>query len=360
MYTTRLATIRSLLLDQHIDAALISSPANLYYLSGFACLSPEELEALAVITKKNVYLLSSPLYAENSEAYHPGVIVKKTSAKASYTDLIAQIVKEEQITSLGVEEHNLTVEEYRELLEHHMPLTDMHLRLLRLRKDKEEIDRMQQACAIGDKAFEHVLNIIKPGITEEELALELELFVRKQHATLSFPSIIAFGAHASTPHHVSGKTILKNNQCILMDFGIKVDEYCSDMTRTVFVGKPTEEEKKVYNTVKEAQQLAIDYIQKYTTQTKASEADKIARDHIVNAGYPTFEHTLGHGIGLQVHEAPSLSTYSKDVLNNGMVFSVEPGIYLKNNMGVRIEDLMAIYDNQAILLTHSSKELIII
>lgn len=359
---TPLSILHSLLIDQQLDAALLSSSSNIYYLSGFVCISPEEQEAFVLVTRQHAYLFVSQLSSIDAHNYAKGLIIRKTSREKSFEQLIADVVKEEKIGTIGIEEHNLTVAEYRDLSDYNVKLEHMNLRLLRIRKNTKEIAAIEKACAIGDKAFDHVLSIIKPGITEEDLAVELELFVKKHHASLSFPSIIAFESHAAVPHHITGKTLLQKNQCILMDFGVKVDEYCSDMTRTVFFGQPTNEEKKVYNTVKEAQEKSIHYVT--TTMTKegklpASQIDQQARDYITNKGYADFPH-CSHGIGLEIHEAPSLSTYSKDTIANGMVFSIEPGIYMKNHMGVRIEDLMVVEHGQARLLTHSSRELIVI
>lgn len=355
----RLAKIRSFLVGQQAQAMLISSPSNLYYLAGFVCLSPTEREAYVLVTPKAAYLITSPLYAGDGDQFSKDIILKTTESSFSFADIVDLICKDEHIKTIGIEDHNLTVNEYHELLDKKLSLVPIYLRGLRMKKTIQEIAAVEKACQIGDEAFTFTMQKIKQGITEKELATELEIFVRKQGADMSFPTIIGFGEHAAIPHHVTTNYQLQTNNFVLMDFGIKFDNYCSDMTRTVYVGKPSEEEKRIYQTVLDAQQKAIDYILNQE-KISAAEADSIARKHIISAGFPSFPHTLGHGIGLEVHEAPSLSTYSKDVLSEGMIFSIEPGIYVSKQTGVRIEDLMVIDDKGPRLLTKSPRELIII
>lgn len=358
MFAQRIERIRTLLKEKGVDAFLVTSPTNLTYLSGFVCLSPSEREAYILITTKSACILTTPLYAEEMNTNDFSLII--LSAKNPLSSVIKSVLEKESLETLGFEEDDIKFFEYERLAKKDIPLVPLHLNDLRTIKDAKEIEKIAHACAIGDKAFEHVLGFIKPGITEQELALELELFIRKQNATLSFPSIIAFGEHAAVPHHQTNSRILKKNEFVLLDFGVKYESYCSDMSRTVYVGTPSTEEKHLYETVHAAQQLAIEYIEKYTIKSSASQADNIARDYIVKQNFPSFPHSLGHGIGLEVHESPSLSPYSQDTLQQGMVFSIEPGIYLEKKAGVRIEDLMVIESNTARLLTTSSRKLIIL
>ena len=360
-YTARINKIRNILSQNGIDAIFATSAANLTYLSGFIPLSPTEREAYLFITKKSASILTSPLYAQ--EVNTSDFSLKLLSGKQSLSVHMQEIIKNESVKSVGFEEDDLKFFEYEGLAKKDIPLIAMRLDGLRVRKDTEEIAYIAKACAIGDLAFTHVLSIITPGITETDIALELELFVRKQRATLSFPSIVAFGKQAAVPHHVTGETTVKKDEFVLLDFGVKVHGYCSDMSRTVFVGSPTNKQKHMYETVRVAQEKAIEYISSGHAEEKsihAATADKIARDYITSHGFPSFPHSLGHGIGLEVHEEPSLSPYSKDVLENDMVFSVEPGIYLPGQAGIRIEDLLVIETAKPRLLTNAPKELIVI
>jgi Xaa-Pro aminopeptidase len=354
-FLSRVKKIRTILQEKNIDSILITSPDNLTYLSGFTYLSPTEREAYILITKKSAYIFTSALYAEEMNTKDFSLIL--LSAQNPLTTAIAAILKKESLTTLGFEEDDVRFAEYERLAKKEIPLVPVHLFALRVEKDSDEIAAIEEACTIGDKTFDYILSKIKPGMSEEDIALEMELFIRRQHAILSFPSIVAFGEGAAVPHHQTGKRILQQNEFVLLDFGVKVDGYCSDMSRTIFFGKPTDKQKHIYETVRIAQEKAIEYIQA-NKQAQAAEADKIARDYITQQGYPSFPHSLGHGIGLEVHESPSLSPYAKDQLIQGMVFSVEPGVYITGKAGVRIEDLMVIESTGARLLTKSSRELI--
>lgn len=202
-------------------------------------------------------------------------------------------------------------------------------------------------------------------MSEKEIALEMEMYIRKQGGMLSFPTIVAFRENSAVPHHMTNGKRLKSNDIVLLDFGIEIDNYCSDMTRTIFIGEPTAEQKKVYQTVIEAQEKAVSYLTSNLVPRlsnsqilKTSSVDKAARDYIVTRGYPSIPHSLGHGIGIEVHEAPTLSPRSEETFSNGMVFSIEPGIYLPGKFGVRIEDLFAIQNGNLLQLTNAPKNLI--
>lgn len=358
MFSDRIIKVRNLLQEKGIDAFLVSAPMNLTYLSGFVCLSPTEREAYILVTQKSAYIITNSLYAEEVNNKDFSVIL--LSSHKPLSTAISDVLKNESLETLGFEEDDLKFYEYERLSKQDIPLIPWHLANLRTIKDKKEIEKIAEACAIGDKAFEYILKVIKPGMSEEDLAVELELFIRKQHATLSFPSIIAFGENAAVPHHQTSARTLKKNEFVLLDFGVQYRSYCSDMSRTVFVGIPTDEEKHMYYTVLKAQQRAIDYILSEETNSIAEKADKLARDFLIENKFPSFPHSLGHGIGLEVHEAPSLSPYSKSLLENGMVFSVEPGLYVSGTCGIRIEDLMVIEPGKTRLLTKAPRELILL
>lgn len=250
---------------------------------------------------------------------------------------------------------------------------------LRVIKKPKEIQAIERACQLGDKTFKYILKKIKPGITEKQLAFEIEFFIKKNGADISFPPIVAFGANSSIPHHKTSNKQLATRELVLLDFGVKLNNYCSDMTRVVFFAKANPKQKKIYQIVLEAQECALEYLSRRKTprgwpasqrgepnglprggEIKAKEVDKVARDYIINAGFPTIPHGLGHGVGLEVHEPPRLSPKSKDILKPGMVFSIEPGIYLPGKFGVRLEDLVVLEKSGPRLLTNSSKELLVI
>lgn len=230
-------------------------------------------------------------------------------------------------------------------------------------KNPQEILLIEQACKLGDKTFDYILGKIKPGVTEKQIALGIMRFIRKNKAKLSFKPIVAFGKNSVAPHHRANDTKLKKGDIVLLDLGAKLNDYCSDMTRTVFMGKATSKQKKIYHTVLEAQQKAIEQLNNETMKQslkgiRASKIDSIARSYIISKGYPPMPHSLGHGVGKKVHEAPKLSPKSKKYLRENMVFSVEPGIYIAELGGIRIEDLVVLEKTGPRLLTNSPKHLI--
>lgn len=356
---SRLSNLHKLLAKQSLDAALISSPFNILYLTNFSHFYHTEREAFLLITKKNRYIFTDGRYTEAVKKHITNFQLVEISARNPFENLIKNIIKKEKIISLGIETNNITVAEHKKIAPHVKNLRHFDLTELRITKDKEEITAIKKACDLGDKTFAFILEKLKPGITEKEVAFEMESFIRKNGAEISFNAIVAFGKNTAFPHHKTGNDRLKNNDTILLDFGVKYENYCSDMTRTIFFGKASPEQKRVYTTVLTAQQKAIEYLQENVkNQIPLSGIDKIARDYIIGHNFPSFPHSLGHGIGLQDHEPHPLSPKSKEIVKNGMVFSIEPGIYLTDFIGVRIEDLFAIQDYKVIQLTHSPKTLI--
>ncbi len=339
----------------------ITSPSNLTYFSGFIPLDISEREAYICITPKHAYIFTSALYSAEVKTYVTDYELIEISAQNTFSKQFTQIIHTEKLNHVGFEENNVTYAEFMKLKKDQIPFYPTDISHLRIRKDTEEISHITNACAIGDSAFSSLLEKIHVGITEEEVAFELELFMRKQKAIPSFPTIVAFGANAAIPHHVTGKTMLQKNEFILLDFGVRYQRYCSDMSRTIFFGKPTKKQIEMYHAVLNSQQQAITYLEDQWQQKKeiiASEVDKISRSYLLKHGYPSFPHSLGHGIGIQVHESPSISPYSSQRLQQGMVFSIEPGIYDVGSVGIRIEDLVTLEKNSVSLLTKAPRHLI--
>ncbi|MEX2007335.1 MAG: M24 family metallopeptidase [Candidatus Levyibacteriota bacterium] len=219
----------------------------------------------------------------------------------------------------------------------------------------DKTSSIKKACQITDQTFKYALEKIKTGITEKELAGEINKSIRKQGARLAFRTIVAFGKSAFEIHHKPTNIKLTRNQFVLLDFGAKFNGYCADMSRTVVFGKATGEQKKIYNAVLIAQEKAIKVIK---PNCKTYEIDKVARDYIFKKGFNPIPHSLGHGVGKKVHEKPRISPMSPDILKIGDIFTIEPGIYIKNFGGVRIEDVLILQKGRARALTHSPKHLI--
>lgn len=226
-------------------------------------------------------------------------------------------------------------------------------------KDKHEIETIAIAEKIGDDAFSYVLDIMHTGMTEREIALELEMHMKKNGADdLSFTTIAASGVRSCMPHGAASGKVIEKGDFLTLDFGCVYKGYCSDMTRTVVFGTPSDEQVSVYNAVLKAQTAALDGL---FLGIACADADKIARDVIKSEGYEgKFTHSLGHSVGVEIHESPNFSPKSDGVLQNGNVMSVEPGIYIDGWGGVRIEDLIAVSDNRIINLSNSPKGLIVL
>ncbi len=356
MFEARIKKLRELIGEEKLDAVLISSVSNISYLTGFTNFSKEEREAYIFIGKDFAYIITDARYSEAVKKQVPHLTLFERSHKNPTKNLFKKHQKE--IKKLGIEEDNLTVVEHRVFKKHFKNIKHFEVSHLRSIKSKDEISKIEKACRIGDLAFDHILKKITAGITEKELAGKLENFIKEKGGEFSFPPIVAFGKNSSVPHHQTGDVkLIGDGEFVLLDFGVKFENYCSDMTRTVFFGKPSDKQKEIYQTVWAAQQKAVDFVNstvKSGKEIKATDVDKVARDYIISKGYPTIPHSLGHGIGLEVHEHPSLSPKSKETLKEGMVFSIEPGIYVPNFGGVRIEDLFVLQKGDLKKMTNVS------
>ena len=336
------------------DAKLISSAKNITYLTNISFFSETEREVYLIISKNKKIIITARRYSEEVRKKTKGFEVIDSGALNFIANETGRFFKNEKIKSLGYEENNLTVSEFK-ILEKKIKMIPIDLRGLREIKSDEEIRNIKKACKIGDSAFNFILSKLMKGVTEREIADEFEDYFKSKNAGSSFQPIVAFGKNSSVPHHQSNNTKLRKNQIVLLDFGVKVNGYCSDMTRTVFFGSADSEFKRMHQTVLDAQQSAINTIK---DGIKASNIDKAARDFIIKNGYPDIIHSVGHGIGLEIHESPSLSPKSKDIIKNNMVFSIEPGIYLNEYGGVRIEDLVLVRPTKAELISKAKRSLI--
>ena len=365
MFEQRLKIVKEKLIKEKLDGVLISSVANITYLTGYANFSEGERESYLIITKDQQIIITDGRYSEAVKKQVPHFTLFERGYSNQTEDLLKKLKK--QINILAIEEDSLTVAEYKLVKKHYKNIKHFEIGSIRSLKSDEEIRKIQEASKIGDLAFQHILKHIKIGVSEKEIARKLESFIKEKGAEFSFPAIVAFGKNAAIPHHHTGQTVLgpksslgREGQFVLLDFGVKVENYCSDMTRTVFFGKPDSKQKKMYETVLMAQQKAVEFINssiKSGKQIISAEVDKAARDYIISQGFPSIPHSLGHGIGLDVHEHPHISQKSKEILKEGMVFSIEPGIYIPEFGGVRIEDLYVLEGKGLKQITNSPKRL---
>lgn len=366
MFEKRIKKLREKLLEEKLEAVLISSVANITYLTGYSNFFKEERDGYLLITKDGNYILTHSIYSKSLDGKIPNFKVIEISRREPPEKVMQKILQNAN-AQIGIEEHDLKVYEYKKLLNIFKNLKNFDFKVKRSIKDKEEIELIAKACKIGDEVFSGILKKIKLGISEKKLAFEIDRLIKKEGDDSSFRTIAAFGKNASFPHHESGQDKLNKGEFVLMDFGVKFKNYCSDMTRTVFFGKVTQKHREIYEVVLEAQNRAVDFINscmKSGRRVKAKDVDKAAREYIISKGYPSIPHSLGHGVGLEVHEDPHLSPKSKDILKEGMVFSIEPGIYLpagRQGMpdfgGVRIEDLYVLEEKGLRQITNAPKNL---
>lgn len=360
----RLQSLRTLLKKQNLDGIVVSSLPNIAYLTGYAGFSMQDRDAFLLVTYNSQYLFTHGIYMEDVKRKVKHFTLLPITRETPISTAIKNAVAKDAIKKLGFEAFDLKVSEYKRLIEQIdesiLQSTDVVAKQ-RLYKSSDEINAIKKACSLGDEAFAYIQSEITVGITESELAAKLDFFIKSNGAENSFPTIVAFEENAAHPHHMPTKRELANNEYVLLDFGVLLDNYCSDMTRTISFGKPSDEKKKIYDAVKDAQEKAIGYITTQLLEKKpvyAKAADTIAREVLLSKHFPSMPHSLGHGIGLEVHEAPRLTPSTEETLTEGMVFSIEPGIYLPGECGVRIEDLFAIQDNKLVPLTHASRELL--
>lgn len=342
-----------------LDGILISSPANIIYFTRYSGFSNVEREAFLLVFKRKKIIITDSRYSEEVKSNALGFKVLEIPA-GKFLKESSQILKNLKIKTLGFEEDNLTFSEYN-LLKKFVKLTPLNLSNLRILKSKKEIENIKLACKIADQEFQFIIKELKLGVSEKEIAEKIISFIKSLGADISFYPIIAFGKHSSVPHHLSGTTKLKQNQIVLLDFGVKINNYCSDMTRTVFFGSASAEFKRIHQTVLDAQKKTIQFLKSSIINHKSitgRDIDAVARKYIKSSGYPNIIHSVGHGIGIEVHESPHLSPTSKDRIIQGMVFSIEPGIYITGYGGVRIEDLVAVTKKGLELISHSNREII--
>ncbi len=343
-------------IDSNIDAVLISSDVNRRYFTGM-----KSSAGFVLAFKEKAYLLIDFRYIEKAKSVVTNCeVVLMTSVKKQVNELL----KKHNAKVMAVESEVVTISElnnYKKCFEvSEIDTTDSlskAIRDLRSVKSKEEIEKIQKAQKIAEKAFDNVLNFIKPGVTEKEIALQLDFYMLKNGAeALSFETIALAGKRTSLPHGVPSDAVVKDGDFVLMDYGAVFDGYHSDMTRTICVGKPSEEMKEVYEIVLKAQKEAIS---KICAGVKGCDMDKISRDIITKNGYGDyFGHSLGHGVGVEIHEFPNLSPMSEYKLKENNVVTVEPGIYIPEKFGVRIEDFVVVNKNGCYNLTNTIKQLI--
>jgi len=337
---SRIKNIYAKLQKQNLDGLIVSSQANITYLTKFT-----SRDAYLLLSQKgNVYFIDSR-YTEAAKIGLKSIAVIE-KINGSVFKIIADACKNFGFKRVGFEERGLAFGEYKKIkegLDKTIVLVPTHnlIEDLRQIKNKEELEKIKKATWITVKALEFIKNFISPGKREIEVAAELEHFIRYNGASGSaFEIIVASGPNSSFPHHMTSQRKIKNNEPVLVDIGIDYLGYKSDLTRVFFLGKINSLIRSIYAIVFKAQRLAITQIK---PRVSINKVDAAARQYITERGYGGFfAHSLGHGIGLEVHETPQISTRENNTLKTGMIFTVEPAIYLPNKFGIRLEDMVLV------------------
>ncbi|TDM13155.1 aminopeptidase P family protein [Macrococcus lamae] len=345
--------VNQLLEQKNLDAIVVLSPHNRRYLSLFTGSS-----GALVISRDKRFLVTDFRYTvQAAEQAGEFEVVKQSGG---LLDSVAEVIKTISAETVGFEGDLITYQQFAKLKQT-MDLVDIggEIEQIRMIKEPFEIDLIQKAADIADETYEHILKFVRAGMTEMEVNNEIEMFMRKNGASgSSFETIVASGHRGALPHGVATNKVINNGEMITLDYGAIYQGYISDITRSFAIGDPGEEMKKVYDIVLKSQVTALETVKPGMT---GAEADAIARNIIKDAGYgDNFGHSLGHGIGLEVHEGPGLSSNSDIKLQKNMCVTLEPGIYVEGLGGVRIEDDVIVTETALKRFTHSTKDLIIL
>ena len=350
----KLQWLRNKMSSLDMQGIIISNPVNIKYLTNI------NAEGTLIINPKENIFITDGRYIEHVH-----------SILTLYDEIIVYNINDVSMDdyenffmfceNVGFEENYITYAKYKEYIRkfkiNNFVETEYIIEKQRMIKDDDELSSIIKACNVTDDCFKHIINYIKPGMTEKQIAKEIENYYTQNAEGLSFETIVASGENSSKPHAVPTDRKIQEKDIITIDMGCKVNGYCSDMTRTIFVGEPTEEMKKVYDLVLNNQKFALD---QYKDGANARQITKMVESNFkLNGGYDLI-HSLGHGVGLEIHELPYMSYRFDTMLRENMVVTDEPGIYIPGKFGIRIEDTVQITKFGCISLTNSEKNYIII
>ncbi len=347
--------LRAVMAEKQIPALLVSQIDNVQWATGFS-----GSNGFLFITPTEQRFVTDSRYTLQAQEQVPGVPIAIYDSKMDANEFLAKQASEMGLRQIGFEADAITYSSHRKLAEKFngtqlIPIEEIFPDL-RMVKTSEEIEKTREACKLADACFDHVRRMIQAGVTEFDIGLDIEFFFRRNGADLAFPPIVVSGKRSARPHGRASEKKLERGDFLTLDFGAKLDDYCSDITRTVVIGEATDRHREVYQTVLASQLAALDAMR---PGVKASEVDRIAREAMGDyAAY--FGHGLGHGLGKLVHDSGRMNASSKNVLDIDQIWTVEPGVYIPGFGGVRIEDDVVITDSGVEILTHSPKELLVL
>jgi len=358
-YKGRVQRAREGLTTHRVDALLMTHLPNIRYLCGFSGSA-----GVLLLGERSTVFFTDGRYTEQAREEVTGATVKILKGKSALAAAMGWLTRQSAIRRIGIEASHLTVAD-RNTVAKAMPrgvrLIEVPpiIERLRMVKDAEEIAKIRAACHLGVRLFDHALKSLRPGIAESEVAGELEFAARNAGVDqMAFSTIVASGARSALPHGRASSATVPRRGFVVCDFGVILAGYCSDMTRTVHVGRAAAEERRAYEAVREAQQAALNAVRPGAT---VGEVDHAARTSLQRKKLDRyFTHSTGHGLGLEIHEAPRVAAAQSEMLRPGMVITIEPGIYLPGKFGIRIEDTVVVTETGCEVLTPCSKELAIV
>ena len=361
---SKLSIMQNYLIEQNIDVAFITTPDNVFYFSGFMSNPHERLLGVAVFKDAEPFLICPKMEVPDAQAAGWAFETVGHEDTENAWDVFAKTVASRglDINTIAIEKAHLTVERLEALQQrfdgaNYFRLDDQ-INAMRLVKDEGELEKLRQAAALADYAIQVGVDAIAEGKTEMDILNEIESAIKAKGYAMSFDTMVLAGEKSASPHGVPGDRKIKRGDMILFDLGVIYEGYCSDITRTVAFGEVSDAQKDIYNTVRKANEDAIAAVK---PGVRAMDLDKIARDVITEAGYGEyFTHRLGHGLGISVHEFPSINGANEFALQTGAVFTIEPGVYKSDVTGVRIEDDIVVTEDGYEVLTKFTKELIIL
>lgn len=361
---SKLTQLQNYLSENGLDAAFITTPDNVFYFSGFKSNPHERLLGIMVFQNAEPFLICPKMEMPDAVAAGWQYEVVGHEDTENAWDVVAKTVasRNTNFASLAIEKSHLTIDRYEAIQQRYPQLRfsgiDEKVNALRICKDETELVKLRKAAKLADYAIQVGCDAIAEGKTEMEILNTIESAIKAKGYAMSFDTMVLAGEKAASPHGTPGDRKIQKGDLILFDLGVIYDGYCSDITRTVAFGQPSEEQINIYNTVRKANETAVAAVK---PGVRAMDLDKLARDVITDAGYGEyFTHRLGHGLGISVHEFPSITGTNEMILNPGTVFTIEPGIYKTDVAGVRIEDDVIVTNDGFEVLTKFTKELVIL
>ncbi|MDI3480595.1 MAG: Xaa-Pro dipeptidase [Tepidanaerobacteraceae bacterium] len=354
----------NLMKENKTDVLVVGPSPDLEYLTGLHPLIDERFKALFILSDGRYFYISPELcYEESREVLGENTDIFTWSDSKGFLEAFEEMNKHYNLDgkTIGVNDGIRAVDllAMGNVLNATFTNGCSIMEKMRIIKTKEEMEKLRKAAKIADEAATQIIKFIKPGITEREIKNRIEhILFENGGQELAFKTIVASGPNSSKPHYTDDGRVIEKRDVIIMDFGCRYNGYCSDISRTVFVGEPTDEQKKIYSIVCEANNRAESHVKQ---GVRAEEVDMVARNVIREAGFGEyFFNRTGHGIGVGVHEAPYIMEGNKQVLENGMAFSIEPGIYVPGRFGMRVEDIILMKDGKGEVLNKATKEMIIV